>query len=84
MDAYLRPLVSYCLYTTIIRKKKKDFGEIEKIEKLQSKERVHLCVCVCVEYISVSLCVVMYVILSMCVCMMADLRSSHEYMCSDV
>ena len=33
MYAYLQPLVSCCLYTTIIRQKKKDFGEIEKIEK---------------------------------------------------
>ena len=32
MGAYMRPLVSCCLYTTIIRQKKKDFGEIEKIE----------------------------------------------------
>ena len=33
MDAYLRPPVSYRLYTTIIRQKNKDFGEIEKVEK---------------------------------------------------
>ena len=30
MDAYLRPLISCSLYTTIIRQRKKDFGEIEK------------------------------------------------------
>ena len=38
MAAYLRPLVSCCPYTAIIRQKKNDFGEIEKIEKIQSKE----------------------------------------------
>ena len=38
MDAYLQPLVSRHLYTTIIRQKKKDFGEIEK---RQSKECLH-------------------------------------------
>ena len=41
MDAYLWPLVSRRLYITIIRQKKKDFGEIEKIEKVLSKE--YLC-----------------------------------------
>ena len=34
MDAYLQPVVSCRLYTTIIRQKKKDFREIEKIEKI--------------------------------------------------
>ena len=38
MDAYLQPLVSCCLYTTMIWQKKKDLGEIEKIEKIHSKE----------------------------------------------
>ena len=38
MVAYLRPLVSFCLYTKIIWLKKKDFGEIEKFKKIQSKE----------------------------------------------
>ena len=33
MNAYLRPLVSCCLYTETIKLKKKDFGEMEKIEK---------------------------------------------------
>ena len=31
MDAYLRQLVSCRLYATIMRQKKKGFGEIEKI-----------------------------------------------------
>ena len=30
MDAYLRPLVSWHLYMTIIRQRKKGFGEIKK------------------------------------------------------
>ena len=30
MNAYLRPLVSHCIYMAIFRQKKKDFGEIEK------------------------------------------------------
>ena len=30
MDSYQQPLVSCSIYTTIIRQKKKDFGEIEK------------------------------------------------------
>ena len=34
MGAYLRPLVSCRLYTSIIRQKNKDFGEIEKIENI--------------------------------------------------
>ena len=33
MEAYLRPLVSCRLYSAII-KQKKDFREIEKIEKI--------------------------------------------------
>ena len=37
MEAYLRPLVLCCLYTIIISQRKKDFGEIEKIEKMHSK-----------------------------------------------
>ncbi len=35
MDAFLRPLISCLLYTTILRQKKKDFGEIETSEKIQ-------------------------------------------------
>ena len=31
IDAYLRPLVSCRLYTAVIRQKKKDFVEMEKI-----------------------------------------------------
>ena len=34
MDSYLQPLVPCCLYTAVIRQKKKDFEEIEKIEKI--------------------------------------------------
>ena len=34
MGAYLRPLVSWLLYTAIIWQKKKDFGEIGKIRKI--------------------------------------------------
>ena len=37
MDAYLRPLVSCRLHMTIIRQRKKDFGEIGKIEKYSQK-----------------------------------------------
>ena len=33
IDAFMRPPVSCLLHTAIIRQKKKDFGEIEKIEK---------------------------------------------------
>ena len=33
MDAYLKSLVSSPLYTTIIMKKKRDSGEIEKDQK---------------------------------------------------
>ena len=38
MNAYLRPLVSCRLYTAIISQKKKNFVDIEKMEKLSSKE----------------------------------------------
>ena len=37
MDAYLRPPIPCRLYTTIIWQKKKDFGEIERIEKFSQK-----------------------------------------------
>ena len=78
MEAYLRPLVSCCLYTTIIRQKKKDLGEIEKIEKYSEKNvyvRIAynfwcVCVCVCIDYICILLCVAIYVIASMCMFMM--------------
>ena len=60
---YLRPLISWYLYTTINRQKKKDFGEIEKIEKIQSKNvyiRITynpcVCVCVCRLYLRIAVC----------------------------
>ena len=34
MVAYLRSLISYRPYTSVIRQKKEDFGEIEKFEKI--------------------------------------------------
>ena len=37
MDAYLQPLVSCRLYTSIIRQRKKDLIEIEKFEKYCQK-----------------------------------------------
>ena len=37
MDVYQQPLVSCRLYTTIIRQSKKDFREIEIIEKYSQK-----------------------------------------------
>ena len=66
MDAYLRPLVSCRLITTIIRQRKNDIGEIEKIEKY-SQTNVYdriayktscvcVCVCVCIDYFRVLLC----------------------------
>ena len=79
MDAYLLLLVSCRLYTTIIRQRKKDFGEIEKIEKYSQRMFilgfriilcVCVCVCVCVDYICVLLCVVAYVIICMFMSMM--------------
>ena len=58
MDIYLRLLFSCRLYTTILRQRMKDFGEIEKIEKSPLKYvyvrvaynslRAHARVCVCV------------------------------------
>ena len=52
MSAYLRPQVSYRVTTIIIRQRKKDIGEIEKIKKYsQMNVRIvynSLCVCVCV------------------------------------
>ena len=52
-DTYLQPLVSCCLYTAIIRLRKKDSGEIEKIEKIVKRMftlelSITLCACVCV------------------------------------
>ena len=34
MDAYLQLMVSCYLYKKIIRQKKKDFGEIKKLERI--------------------------------------------------
>ena len=73
MDANMRPLVSCPLYTIIIRQRKKDFVEIEKIEKYKIMFMLDLritlmCVCVCV--CGLYLCVVVwveYVIVNMCV-----------------
>ena len=39
MNAYLRPLVLCRLFTTIIRQRKKDNGEIEKIEKTEKSSQ---------------------------------------------
>ena len=47
MDAYLQPLVSCRLNTTIIRQKKEDFGGIEKIS-YKDDMPLNMCVCVCV------------------------------------
>ena len=55
MEVLLRPLVSCRFYTTIIKQRKKDFGEIEKIENtlkrgftLRLRISLFVCVCVCV------------------------------------
>ena len=52
MDAGLQPLISCCLITTIIRLRKKDRGEMEKIEKYSQKNiRIvynSFCECMCV------------------------------------
>ena len=62
MDAYLQPLVSCRLITTIIRLRKKDIGEIEKIKKYSQKNGKvvynSFCVCVCV---CVFVCVCLFV-----------------------
>ena len=42
MGAYLRPLVSYRLYMTIIWQKKTDLGEIQKSKKY-SQKNVYVC-----------------------------------------
>ena len=84
MDIDLRPLVSCHFYIAIIRQRKKDFGEIEKIKKYNQRMfmlelRITLffcmsvCVCVCE---SVCLCRLYLrivvcgriVIVSMCLC----------------
>ena len=44
MDAFLRPLAPCRFYPAIIRQKRKDFGEIENIEKY-SQKNVFVCVC---------------------------------------
>ena len=68
---YLWPLISCCLYTTIIRQRKKDFGEIEKIGKYSEKNvyvriaLTHLCMCVCV-CMCVSVCVCVLIIFECC------------------
>ena len=52
MNSYLRPLVSCCLFTTIIRQRKKDITEIEEIEEYSQNVYVRIvydsfeCVCV--------------------------------------
>ena len=82
--AYLWPLVSCRHRTSIIRQKKKDFGETEKSKNTTKRTftlelritllcvcaRARVCVSVCVDYICQLLCVVVYVVVSMCVCMM--------------
>ena len=64
MEACLRPLVSWRLITTIIKERKNDIGEIEKFKKY-SQNNVRIvynslceCVCVCVEFTCVLLCLV--------------------------
>ena len=50
MDAYLRQVVSCCVYTTIIRQRKKDFREIEKYCQKDVYFRIaynSFCVCMC-------------------------------------
>ena len=52
MDAYLQPLVSSRLKTTIFRQKKNGFGEIANFEKYSQNMfmlelHISLCVCVC-------------------------------------
>ena len=48
MDVYIRLEVSCRLITTIIRQRKKDIGEIEKIEIYSQKNLRIVCVCMCV------------------------------------
>ena len=87
MDAYLWPLVSYRFYTTIIRQRKKDFEENEenKKKKKYSQKNAYVrtaynpvCVCVCVDYIWVLLYVVVYLIVSLYVCMIYTQRGKFE------
>ena len=77
MGAYLRPLVSRRLNTTIIGQKKKDFGKIENIEKIVKRMftlelLIRLCacmyVCMCVWIIFACCCVWAY----MCMCAYDD------------
>ena len=74
MEAYLRSLVLCCLHTTFIQQIKKDFEEIKKTTNtvnrmftLGSHITLLVCVCVCMYYICVLFCVVVYVVVSMCV-----------------
>ena len=70
MNAYLRPLVSCRLYTTLIRLRKKDFGEIEKIKHTVKRMfTLELCIAlfVCVHRLYL-LCVVVHVIITVCLC----------------
>ena len=63
-----RPQVSCSLITTIIRIRKKDIGEIKKID-------LCMCVCLCVDYICVLLCVCLcvdYICVLLCVCLCVD------------
>ena len=78
MDAYLQPLVSCHLITIIIKQGKKDIGEMEKIEKYSQKNVyvriVYNSFCVCLCYICVLFCVVVYVIISIFWCLAVGWR----------
>ena len=81
----LQPLVLCCLYTTMVWQRKKDFGEIEKIEKYRMFTVelciilffVCVCVCMCVcgcvcvcLYVSVDyICILLHVVIYVIVCM---------------
>ena len=74
MDAYMQPLILFHLFIIIIRQKKKKFGEIKKSKiynlknfYVKSAYKSGFFVCLCVDYIFVFCCVVVYAIVSGCV-----------------
>ena len=76
MDAYLQPQIFLRSYNDNHQPETERYRRNMKNRKISHTNDyveivcVRVYVCVCVDYISVLLCVVVYVIVSMCVCMM--------------
>ena len=86
MEACLQPYVSCQLSNDNNQQRTKNIGKSENVEKYSQKNvrivynsmDIYVCLCVCVDYICVSFCVIVLVIFSECVCVCEDTCATRQ------